>query len=628
MQSIYFLTLTSITTILVASSALAEPIFYQDATIEIANRNISKLSDTGATVHLIENKEIEEQQEHAASDILATIPGAYITTNGGYGQQANLSLRGLSSNYTKILFNGIDISDVSLTQPGYNFAYLPTSPLDRIEVARGNQSTLYGADAIAGVVNLQSFFDKETQGLFGKVGVMGGSFDTVNPYIHLGYNSQRAGISLYGDYFHTSGISAADKNNGNTEKDGYESGTFGFNTWFDINEYLTLEAGGQYLRAIAEYDGYDPITYVFGDANNNTSTRQYLGYSRLKGEGLVDGRLNFSLDLSAARTFRDYDDEAYAGINHSWYNSRKYAANFKSDFQFNDWLNLAAGGDVSYSEAQFRTPYDTSTFNHNMTDYALWSLATITPADGLNFTLGGRWQNNEIFGNKFTWRTTASYLIKPWGTRLHASAGTGFRAPSLYELYAPYYGEKTLKSENSKSYDFGIEQRLWNERIILDVTGFYNDVDNKINYNSATYKYYNGGRQKSYGVETSLAFKPIDRLELRTSYAYVKAYNPETHMNALNQPRHRLTSSATWQVTDKLKLGADIRAYSQRFTYVTNGSKELAGFATIDLRGEYAISEAISLKANITNLLDKDYTLVDSYSTQGFGAYVGLEASF
>ncbi len=622
----HYLKFTAIASASYLVTAMAEePIFYQDATVEIANRNLSHLSETGATVNVIEEETIETQQAQTAAEVLTTIPGAYVSTNGGVGQQTNVSLRGLSSAYTKVLFNGVDIADPTSPQPYYNFAYLPSFALNRIEVAKGNQSTLYGSEAVAGVINMQSYFDKETQGAFGTFGIMGGSYNTVNPYFKGGYNGERAGISLYGDYFHTSGISAADEDLGNDEKDGYKSGTFGFNSWLEINDYLSLEAGGQYLRAIGEYDGYDPFTYQFGDANNNTSTRQYIGYSRLKGEGLMDERLNFSLDFSVARTYRDYDTEGYAGMDHSWYDGRKYNASLKGDYQFNDWFNLALGGEYSYSEAKYLTPYDSEVFEHDINENALWSLATLTPIDNLNITLGGRWQHHEIFGDKFTWRTTGSYLLDNTGTRFHGSAGSGYRAPSLYELYAPYYGNIDLEAEDSHSYDFGIEQSLWDERMMLDVTGFYTELENKIDYNNYTSQYYNAGDQHSAGVEATVSAKPADWLELASSYAYVKSWYPDTDQDAYNQPRHRFTSSITWLPNDKFKIGADIRAYSHQLSY---SGERLGGFATIDLRAEYAFADDMVLKANIQNLLDKDYEIVEGYGSQGFGAYVGLEASF
>ncbi len=140
-----------------------------------------------------------------------------------------------------------------------------------------------------------------------------------------------------------------------------------------------------------------------------------------------------------------------------------------------------------------------------------------------------------------------------------------------------------------------------------------------------TSQYYNGGDQHSKGVEVSLTTNPTDWLELSSSYAYVKSYYPDTDEDALNQPRHRFTSSITWVPNDKFKIGADVRAYSDQLSY---SGDRLGGFATVDLRGEYALTDDMVLKGHIQNLLDKDYMVVDGYSSQGFSAYVGLEASF
>ncbi len=616
-------------------SAIALSEYYQDVTVEIADNKKTERSKTGASVTLLDSQDINNNASFTAKDNLNLIPSAYVGSTGGAGQPANLSLRGLPAGQTKVLLNGISIADQSLIQPSYNFAYLPSSSLSRIEVVRGNQSTLHGSDAIGGVMNMQSFSDKQSQGAFATLGLMGGSYETGQVYAKGGYNTSRSGISFYGDYLQTEGISAAAEKNGNTEKDGYKNTTLGFNAWYDINAFLTLESGVHYMDSSADYDGssYDATLGIFlpSDAQNFTSSDENTAYIRLLGQELWNGRLNTSLDISQREINRSYDAEAFGGGRSvSDYSSRQYGGKWKADYQINTAINTAFGAEYNYSQVDIKTAY--SALDAHINESAIWNLTTITPIDNLAITLGARWQNHEIFGDEWTWRSTLSYLLESTQTRLHASAGSGFRAPSLYELLDPTYGNQKLKPEESLSYDLGLEQTFLDNRLTVDVTGFYNEIENKILYQSTgfyTGNYANISRERSMGVEASVKGRIWEKLDIAASYAYVKAWNPNSNEDSLRQPRHRGALSVTWQPYNKLKLGADVKAYSGQQDYYDGvNTVKLAGYGLLDLRAEYIISEPIKFKANIHNLLNKSYEPSFGYGSQGISAYIGLEANF
>ncbi len=618
-----------------ALSSWALSDYYQEAKIEIADQKETELDKTGSSVTLIDSQDIQKRSPQSIQESLATIPSAYVVNSGGLGQASSVSLRGLPNSQTKILLNGIDIADQSLIQPYYNLAYMPSSPLTRIEVVRGNQSTLYGSDAMGGVINMQSFLDKESQGAFATIGIRGGSYGTMQAYTRSGYNGAKGGISFYGDYLQTDGFSAAAEKNGNTEKDGYENITLGFNGWYDINSFWSLEGGVHYMDSKADYDGsqYDWTTGVSlpADADNFAESDENMMYLRLLGQDLLKGRLRTSLDISRAEINRSYDAEGYSGGRSlSDYNSEQYTGRWKGNFQVNPMLNMLLGAEYSYSSVDITTDY--SSLDVDINETAIWGLATLEPTDNLYITLGSRWQNHEIFGDELTWRATLSYLLDQTQTRFHSSVGTGFRAPSLYELFDPTYGNKDLQPEESLSYDFGIEQQFLNRQIIMDVTAFYNEVDNKILYQSTSFytgSYFNVSEEKSMGVEGSLKAQISNKLDIGASYAYVKAWNPMTDQDSLRQPRHRGTLSLTWVALDKLKLGADLRAYSSQLDYYNgNENIKLAGYGLVDLRAEYDINDKIKLKANIHNLLDKEYEPVFGYGSQGLSAYASLEARF
>lgn len=618
-----------------AAQALALSNYYQEAHIEIADQKQTPLSQTGSAVTVINQEELQNQQNPSVHHILAFTPSAYVAHSGGLGQAATLSLRGLPAAQTKILLNDIEIADQSLPQPYYNLAYMPSTSLERIEIVRGNQSTLHGSDAMGGVVNMYSFFDKETRGAFGNVGAMGGSYNSQQFYTKGGYNSNRAGISFYGDYIQTDGFSAAAEKNGNREEDGYENITLGLNSWYDISPFWSLETGLHYMDSKADYDGhiYDITTAVSMpiDAENKAQSDENMAYVRLKGSELFEGRFHSQFDISRAETNRYYDAEAFMGERSlSAYESLQYKGRWKGDFTLNSAFNMAAGAEYSRVSAQISSAYNK--LDETIDEAAFWGLTTLTPTDSLYITLGARWQNHDIFGDKLTGRATLSYNLKATQSRLHASMATGFRAPSLYELLDPVYGNVDLRPEDSFSADLGLEQKLWNEQITLDITGFYNEVDNKILYqNLGPYDgaYFNIAQEKSMGLETSVKAHIFEKFDVSASYAYVKAWNPQNHEPSLRQPRHRGSLSALWQATNKLKLGADFKAYSSQYDYYKSEQNiKLGGYGLVDVRAEYALSPQIKWKGHIHNLFNKDYEPVFGYGSQGLSAYIGLEAHF
>ncbi len=610
-----------ILTLGISPTAYAE---LQYVPVQIADRVLSNLLTSGSSVSVIDEQVIEDHQYKAASDILQqNIPSAYVINNGGVGQTTTLSIRGLSQNYVKVMLDGVDISDTSSIAPFYNFAFLPSHNIQQIEVLRGSQSTLYGSDAIAAVVNIQSVDDKDKLGFSGKTNIMGGSFGTLQIGGDLSYQQEHWGMHVYGNYFRTDGISAASEDNGNMEKDAAESVQIGTKFWRQLSDNWIIESGIQYLQGKNEYDGFDYMSGLPADAENKAKTQQYLGFMRLKGEGLLDGRLNSQTQLSGHYIERLYktegrqDEDSYKGYN--------IKLDTQIDYSLLPNLTVALGGDYKQSGVTIRTSY--SKQDETIDEYGIWSLLKWEPLDNLNLTLSGRYQYHELYDDHITGRMTASYKIMPLDLRVYGSISTGFRSPSLVEAFDPAYGNPKLKPEESFSYDIGLEKTLFDDRLRLNATYFYTEVDNNIIFGGTwpSNIYMNEGTLQSQGIELSAAWHITDYLSTGLQYSYVDSINKDTAKRSLRQPEHRFTGYIDWKLTNKLLAGLELQAFSDQIDY---GDVSLAGYALVNARAEYQLNDMFKLKANVNNILDKDYQQINGYSTTGVAAYVGLETVF
>lgn len=592
--------------------------------VQIADRISSNLLTSGSSVSVIEQQGIDNHQYQTASDAIGqNVPSAYIVHNGGVGQTATLSVRGLSQNYVKVMLDGVDISDVSSIAPFYNFAFLPSQNIQQIEVLRGSQSTLYGSDAIAGVVNIQSFDYQDKPGFSARTNIMGGSHGTAQTQGDIAYQVEDWGIHIYGNYFRTDGISAALKDHGNTEKDAARSVQLGTKFWWQLDNNWSLKSGVQYLSGENDYDGFDYMSGLPKDAENEAKTEQYLGFIRLQGEGLLDGRLNSKTQLSGHYIERLYqtegrqDKDSYEGYN--------IKLDSQIDYALLPNLTVALGGDYKQSGATIETSY--SQQDENIDEYGIWSLVKWEPADNINLTLSGRYQYHELYDDHVTGRLTASYGFTPLDLRIYGSISTGFRSPSLVEAFDPLYGNPKLQPEESLSYDFGLEKTLFDDQLRLNATYFYTKVEDNIIFGGTwpNNMYMNEGTLQSQGVELSAVWNITDALSTGLQYSYVDSINKDTDQRSLRQPEHRFTGHIDWQVTEKFLAGLELQAFSDQVDY---GDIALAGYALVNARAEYQLNDMFKLKANIHNLLDKNYQQIYGYSTMGASAYVGLETVF
>ena len=248
--------------------------------------------------------------------------------------------------------------------------------------------------------------------------------------------------------------------------------------------------------------------------------------------------------------------------------------------------------------------------------------STTAPASG--------YDDNSRYGSKVTYHLAPVWSLPATGTKLKATFGTGFKAPSLQQLFGPFGHNPNLKPESSTGYDMGVEQSLLDGALSGGVTWFHNDVRNLINYD-ATFTPINIDKARTQGLESFVAWKPLDTLTLRADYTYTEATNTVTHAALLRRPAHKASIAAAWQALPDLRLDADLlyvtgpRADVGRESFAP---EKLPGFTTLNVAASYRLDDNFTLFGRIENAFDQRYQDPDGFLRPGIGAYGGIKASF
>lgn len=579
----------------------------------VANRAPFEGSKIGSTVETVTKAEIEENSFISIRDYLALLPGVSFTANGGIGTQSNIYIRGLPGGYVKTLYNGIDISDTTGTQVATQYQHILTGGITGIEMLQGSQSTLYGSNAIAGVVDIATL-GNIPDGINHTLNAEGGSFGTARA--HYGITAAKNGSEIAANIsgFHTDGISARA---GGSERDGYENLKIDLAAQHRINEVFSVFGSLLYIDAKAEYDGTEPYFPYAPDPDDADS------YERTKMRG---GRIGFNVDLMEGRlkntfSFQGFktDREDNSGGYTTTFIGHRQKFDYQGSFQATDRFLLQYGLDHERQKAEVDDPIGRIDLT------GAWTQAVLEPIDNLVLTAGIRHDEHSTFGGYTTGRGTLSYLFEQTNTRLHSSYGTGFRAPSLYQLYAPWdMGNPNLQPETSRSFDIGVEQKFLNNTLTTDVTYFWTEIEDLIDWDNDTYSYNQRlGTTSAQGIEASFIYAATSWLDLGGSYTYTHS-ELETGDRRPNIPRHMAVLSASLKPAEKWTISSDIKLVTDTVDF----SGKLNDYALLNAKIAYQLTENTEVYLRGENLLDQDYQTVRGYNTLGIAAYAGFKAKF
>ncbi|MCR4268218.1 TonB-dependent siderophore receptor [Nitratireductor sp. ZSWI3] len=583
------------------------------------NRAPTDRAKVGSSVAVIDRREIEQQSLPVIVEYLDLLPGVSISSPGGRGAEGSLSVRGAPRRYVKTLFNGIDISDPTNTQVQTSYQYLLSGGIERAEVLKGSQSTLYGSDAIAGVISLSTLGDIEpglthiVQGEGGSHGSLGGSYG-------LRAADDRSKLSLNLTGFRTDGISSAASG---TERDGYENLMFDVNAEHVFSDVFSVFGSALYIDAEAEFDN-DSYVFPAGVFNPPTDNLTATNLSKQ-----LAGRAGFNLDLLDGRFRNTFSAQTFdlkrsiAGTTFDGtYEGKRYKVDYQGAYDVTDWLTIQAGADYEKQKALFPEGAFNPEVNADFNIAGFWGEAIATPIENLTLTAGIRHDEHSEFGGHTTYRATGSYLFADTDTRLHASLGTGFRAPSLNELFGPFGADPNLTPETSFGFDAGIEQRFLAGRLVADLTYFQMKIDDLITYSGGYTQLPGTARQR--GVEASLTYAVNDWLEIGGAYTYTSSVD-QNGDRLTRIPRHAIALQASARPAEKWLLSASAKA---NIDTLDGNDFELDDHFLLNAKLAYKPTEDTELYLRAENLLDQDYQTVRGFNTPGLSVFAGFRARF
>ena len=590
---------------------------HQPDLVVTANRVPTESDRIGSAVTVITAEEIERSQKRAVADLLREVPGLSVVQTGGAGRTTTVRMRGLPGQYTKVIIDGIDMADPSQAQPQYDFANLLTADIERIEVVRGPQSLLYGGDAAGGVINITTRKGEGAPRLGALVEA--GSLHTYTAAANISGSQGRFSYALGATHFQTDGISAAAERNGNHENDPAWNETVNARLGIALTDDWDIEASARHTRAFAATDGWGTVA-TDDDSNQHTLERSgRLGTTF----SLFDGRLRSTLSYTVLETERDLGT---GKTKSSYYTGETGTAEYQGT------LRLAQDHTLVFGAENRQDSLDQggwSALHKDVADNAAFADYQFSPLSSLFLTLGGRLDDHETFGRHTTWRGTAAYLVDATATRLHGSIGTGFRAPSLYELYGTTLQNTGLAPEESRGWDLGVEQSFLNGRALLDVTWFDNRFKNMIRYAGSwgtTDHYENVASARTQGVEVGGHWQVGEMVRLNAGYTFTDSRDNGTGQILARQPKHQSSLGATWRPLERLSADATWRLVGRRYDSAT--ARDMGGYGTFDLAASYDIADGAALFGRVENLLDKAYEEAASYGGFGRMVFAGIRASF
>lgn len=578
------------------------------------------LREVGTSVSVVTREDISRLGFTALYDVLRTQPGVSVTNTGGVGSAAALRIRGEEGYRTLVLLDGIDISDTSGPQVSPRFEQLLSSGVQRVEILRGPQGLMYGADA-GGVVNITTIAPAE--GLGGEVSAEGGRYGSQQVAGNVGGGNGTVDFNLSGADFRTDGFNARSTDTELQDDDGYDNNTVHARLGYQATDDLRLSLVGRDVDGKNRYDEcYTVDTFAPTD------------------------RCSDKYEQQAWRVAADYDAGAfthqlsYSGsdTDHTFYSAGQYSFGARGDLERSSYL-----GSFTASEA-LRLVYGVDLETESMDDGAV---DQSRDQDGyyleyqggfgrrLFITAGARYDDNDDFGRHTSYRVSSAYLFSLAGgeLKLKGAYGTGFRAPSLFEIaynngpYAvPPAADTQLREEESRGYDIGLSW-LASSGLYLEAVYFDQTIEDEIYYDLTNNSGYlqRGGDTDSSGVELGADWPLAESLSLNANYTYNETETSDGDRRPY-RPEHLANLGLNWRgLADGLALGLAWRLSADARDI--DGSR-LDDYQVLELNASYQLTRYLQLYGRLENALDEDYQEVPTYNTSGAAGYAGLRYAF
>ena len=600
-----------------------ESVTTMEEVVVTASRLEEPLKYSPDSVTIVTSEEIKKKGKQTVIDVLRDVPGISISQNGSFGGSASIYLRGTQNAHTLIMIDGVRVGDPMAIDGKMSISDLSTDNIERIEIVRGAQSVLYGSDAIGGVINIITKKGKGKPKFY--LSSEGGSFQTFRERVGVSGSNDKINYAASILRLDTQGVSRADEDLGNNEEDYYHDTNISARVDGQISDTVRMGFSVRHSESSIDLDGNDPVTYIFGDTDEGQDT-DITTISTNFDQDILDWWQHV-IKLGITETKREYTkDGAFNGT----YKGTMKLASWQHNFFIREIDTVTAGFDYQEESGDVQNPYGNIS-EKKVETKSFFIQNKLTPFKGLSFTLGARHDDHQTFGGEDTYKGALAYFYEKTGTKVRASYGTGFHAPSLYQLYSSY-GDPTLKPEESKGYDAGIDQELFGKKALLSVTYFHTKIDNMVGFNMSTYKYYNVGKVKTRGWETALSVNLLAWLSFDVHYTYTEATN-EDESDANNgkdlkyRPKHTGGASVNIKPLEKLNVNLNAQYVGKRYR-TTDNSEEMPAYTLLNLAVSYDVNDWFKIFGRVENITDKNYQSIYQYGEPGIGFYGGVKVTF
>lgn len=614
-----------------------------------AAREPTPLASLGSAATLIDAETLKARQLAPLGEILRSVPGLAINRAGVVGAQTQMRLRGSESNHVLVFIDGVRANDPAQNDE-FNITHALNYDIESVEVIRGPQSALWGSDAVAGVININTRTSQ--RGTSGNIFAEGGSNNWQNLGATAAYNDGRLNAKASVSSLDTDGENVSREG---SERDGYDNLTSNITLEYHVSETLSLSGNLRYSDAETQFDGTDFSTGLLTDRDNTTAARQL--YGRVGAQlDTLNGRWTHRLSYAVTATEnRNRTENAFAvsGFDESESDADIRLATYQSSFQLRTGHRVTAA--LEHQEQDFRQRGAPSFFGDPNRDEDISIDSIVLEYSGqfsetLSALISARHDSNSDFDDTTTGRLSLAWWARglDGGTKLRASYGTGVKNPTFTErfgFFTNFIGNPALKPETSQGWDIGIDQMFLDNALGLSATWFEADLQDEINgfvFDPLTGGFTAAnemGESNRRGAEFNASWQVATTLSVGLAYTWLDATEEDDFtgedLREIRRPRHTASANLDWRFLGdraSLNINVDYNGAQDDFFFPPvppfRERVELDSFTLVTAAGTYQLSPKIQLFARIENALDEEYEEIFGFRSLGRTAYAGVRYRF